>query len=178
MIDYNKLSEALRGLKPYGGEYITYDKDGNEVCRTKNFLTYAGIDILTSVIAQRITPATWQVGCLSGVSTKDDTNAIHAWTEPTEAQGYSRQTCTIQDVIRTTVSSQTVTALLFTPVTFTCGAENDNWDKAYTNLFCAMTDTQEPAHTEIISIGSQLPSPIRLFKGGSYTNAYRLYFRA
>lgn len=178
MIDHKKLSDALRGLKPFAGEYFTYDQAGKVIARTHNFLTYAGVDILTSIIAQRITPATWKIGCLSGACSKDDTNELHAWTEPTEAQGYSRQECSIQDIVRTSVSSQTVTALIFSPVTFSCGADNDNWDKGYTNLFCAMTDSQDTPHTEIISIGSQLPSPVRLFKGGSYTNAYRLYFRA
>jgi len=178
MIDHKKLSDALRGLKPFAGEYFTYDQAGKVIARTHNFLTYAGVDILTSIIAQRVTPAAWKIGCLSGACSKDDTNELHAWTEPTEAQGYSRQECSIQDIVRTTVSSQTVTALIFSTVTFSCGADDDNWDKGYTNLFCAMTDSQDTPHTEIISIGSQLPSPVRLFKGGSYTNAYRLYFRA
>lgn len=179
MIDNETLRNALQGLKPFAGEYVVMDSDGREVARVHNFLTYAGVDILTGIIAQQITPAAWKVGLLSGSVSKDDTEEIHAWTEPVESEGYARQACTVQEVVRTTTSQQTVTALIFSPVTFTCGTENTDWSKAYTNLFMSMTDSQEPTpHTEIISIGSQLPSPVRLFKGGAYTTAYRLYFRA
>ena len=171
-IDFTKL----RGKRPVRGEYLVLDEKGNTVACVHNFLTYAGASIFAKLVAGTLKATAWKVGMLSGPVNKGDTEATHAWTEPTQAQGYSRQACTISEIIDTTLSEQPATVVVFAPVTFACGAEDEAWDKAYSHSFLAMTDDAAEAKTEVVSIGSQLPSPVRLLPGGSYQTAYRLYF--
>lgn len=171
-IDFTKL----RGKRPVRGEYLVLDEKGNTVACVHNFLTYAGASIFAKLVAGTLKAAAWKVGMLSGPVNKGDTEATHAWTEPTQAQGYSRQACTISEIIDTTLSEQPATVVVFAPVTFSCGADDEAWDKAYSHSFLAMTDNATEPKTEVVSIGSQLPSPVRLLPGGSYQTAYRLYF--
>lgn len=171
-IDFTKL----RGKRPVLGEYLVLDEKGNTVACVHNFLTYAGASIFAKLVAGTLKATAWKVGMLSGPVNKGDTEATHAWTEPTQAQGYSRQSCAISEIIDTTLSEQPATVVVFAPVTFSCGESNEAWDKAYSHSFLAMTDNAAEPKTEVVSIGSQLPSPVRLLPGGSYQTAYRLYF--
>lgn len=171
-IDFTKL----RGKRPVRGEYLVLDEKGNTVACVHNFLTYAGASIFAKLVAGTLKATAWKVGMLSGPVNKGDTEATHAWTEPTQAQGYSRQACAISEIIDTTLSEQPATVIVFAPVTFSCGESNEAWDKAYSHSFLAMTDNAAEPKTEVVSIGSQLPSPVRLLPGGSYQTAYRLYF--
>lgn len=171
-IDFTKL----RGKRPVRGEYLVLDEKGNTVACVHNFLTYAGASIFAKLVAGTLKATAWKVGMLSGPVNKGDTEATHAWTEPTQAQGYSRQACAISEIIDTTLSEQPATVVVFAPVTFSCGDSNEAWDKAYSHSFLAMTDDASVPKTEVVSIGSQLPSPVRLLPGGSYQTAYRLYF--
>lgn len=171
-IDFTKL----RGKRPVRGEYLVLDEKGNTVACVHNFLTYAGASIFAKLVAGTLKATAWKVGMLSGPVNKGDTEATHAWTEPTQAQGYSRQACAISEIIDTTLSEQPATVVVFAPVTFACGENNEAWDKAYSHSFLAMTDNAVEPKTEVVSIGSQLPSPVRLLPGGSYQTAYRLYF--
>lgn len=171
-IDFTKL----RGKRPVRGEYLVLDENGNTVACVHNFLTYAGASIFAKLVAGTLKATAWKVGMLSGPVNKGDTEATHAWTEPTQAQGYSRQACAISEIIDTTLSEQPATVIVFAPVTFSCGDSNEAWDKAYSHSFLAMTDNAAEPKTEVVSIGSQLPSPVRLLPGGSYQTAYRLYF--
>lgn len=171
-IDFTKL----RGKRPVRGEYLVLDEKGNTVACVHNFLTYAGASIFAKLVAGTLKATAWHVGMLSGPVNKGDTETAHAWTEPTQAQGYSRQACTISEIVDTTLSEQPATVVVFAPVTFSCGADNEAWDKAYSCSFLAMTDNAAEPKTEVVSIGSRLPSPVRLLPGGSYQTAYRLYF--
>ena len=171
-IDFTKL----RGKRPVRGEYLVLDEKGNTVACVHNFLTYAGASIFAKLVAGTLKATAWHVGMLSGPVNKGDTETAHAWTEPTQAQGYSRQACTISEIVDTTLSEQPATVVVFAPVTFACGADNEAWDKAYSHSFLAMTDDAAEPQTEVVSIGSRLPSPVRLLPGGSYQTAYRLYF--
>lgn len=171
-IDFTKL----RGKRPVRGEYLVLDEKGNTVACVHNFLTYAGASIFAKLVAGTLKATAWKVGMLSGPVNKGDTEATHAWTEPTQAQGYSRQACAISEIIDTTLSEQPATVVVFAPVTFACEANDEAWDKAYSHSFLAMTDNATEPKTEVVSIGSQLPSPVRLLPGGSYQTAYRLYF--
>lgn len=173
----NKMDfTKLRGKRAVYGEYVVLDEDGNVLTRVHNFLTYAGASKFAKLVAGSIAATKWHVGMLSGPVNKGDTEATHAWTEPTAAQGYARQECTVSEIVDTTLSEQPVTVVVFTPVTFSCGADDEAWDKAYSHSFLAMTDNAAEPETEVVSIGSQLPSPVRLLPGGSYQTAYRLYF--
>ena len=162
-IDFTKL----RGKRPVRGEYLVLDEKGNTVACVHNFLTYAGASIFAKLVAGTLKATAWKVGMLSGPVNKGDTEATHAWTEPTQAQGYSRQACAISEIIDTTLSEQPATVIVFAPVTFSCGESNEAWDKAYSHSFLAMTDNAAEPKTEVVSIGSQLPSPVRLLPGGS-----------
>ena len=171
-IDFTKL----RGKRLVRGEYLVLDEKGNTVACVHNFLTYAGASIFAKLVAGTLKATAWKVGMLSGPVNKGDTEATHAWTEPTQAQGYSRQACAISEIIDTTLSEQPATVVVFAPVTFACGKDDEAWDKAYSHSFLAMADNASEPKTEVVSIGSQLPSPVRLLPGGSYQTAYRLYF--
>lgn len=166
----------LAGKRPVYGEYLVMDGEGNVITCIHNFLTYAGASIFAKLVAGTLQASAWHVGMLSGPVNKGDTETAHAWTEPTQAQGYSRQACTISEIVDTTLSKQPATVVVFAPVTFSCGADNEAWDKAYSHSFLAMTDNAAEPKTEVVSIGSQLPSPVRLLPGGNYQTAYRLYF--
>lgn len=173
----NKMDfTKLRGKRAVYGEYVVLDDDGNVLTRVHNFLTYAGASIFAKLVAGTLAASAWKIGMLSGPVNRGDTETARAWTEPTAAQGYSRQSCTVSEIVDTTLSEQPATAVVFTPVTFSCGADDEAWDKAYSHSFLAMTDNATEPKTEVVSIGSQLPSPVRLLPGGSYQTAYRLYF--
>lgn len=167
---------SLRGKHPVLGLYVILDENGKAVGEVHNYLTYAGASKIAKLVAGTISATEWRVGMLSGPAKRDDTQSAHSWTEPTSAQGYTRQPCTVSEIIDTKLSEQPATVVVFTPVTFSCSENNTAWDKAYSNSFLAMKDNQEEPETEIISISSQLPSPVRLLPGTSYQMAYRLYF--
>lgn len=166
MIDLLKL----RGKPIIGG---FYEVNGVLI---PNFLTYAGISKITNLVAGTITAESWQIGCLSGDVLKTDTLENHSWVEPSAGTGYERQDTSIANVVDTSLSNQPITAIEFNPVSFECGANNSPWDVSCNHLFCTMTDSG--GDTTLISIGSVLPSYIRLLPGTNFPAGYRICFGA
>lgn len=160
----------LRGKPIIGG---FYEVNGVFI---PNFLTYAGISKITKLVAGTITATEWKIGCLSGDVLKTDTLESHGWVEPSASTGYARQTTTIANVVDTELSSQPITAIEFNPVSFSCGAEDIAWDVSCNHLFCTMKDSG--GDTTLISIGSVLPSYIRLLPGTNFPAGYRICFGA
>lgn len=166
MIDLSKL----RGKPIIGG---FYEVNGVLI---PNFLTYAGISKITNLVAGTITAEGWQIGCLSGDVLKSDTLENHSWVEPSASTGYERQDTSIANVVDTSLSNQPITAIEFNPVSFECGAADSPWDVSCNHLFCTMTDSG--GDTTLISIGSVLPSYIRLLPGTNFPAGYRICFGA
>ena len=141
-----------------------------------NFLTYEGISKIAALVAGTITATGWKIGCLSGDVLKTDTLASHSWVEPSASTGYERQDTSIANVVDTSLSNQPITAIEFNPVSFECGANDVPWDVSCNHLFCTMTDSG--GDTTLISIGSVLPSYIRLLPGTNFPAGYRICFGA
>lgn len=166
MIDLSKL----RGKPIIGG---FYEVNGVLI---HNFLTYAGISKITNLVAGTITATGWQIGCLSGDVLKIDTLENHSWVEPSASTGYERQDTSIANVVDTSLSNQPITTIEFNPVSFECGADDVAWDVSCNHLFCTMMDSG--GDTTLISIGSVLPSYIRLLPGTNFPAGYRICFGA
>lgn len=160
----------LRG-KPIIGGY--YEVNGVSI---PNFLTYAGISKITGLVAGTITATDWQIGCMSGDGLKTDTLESHGWVEPSAGTGYARQSTSIANVVDTELSSQPISVIEFNPISFECGADDIAWDVSCNHLFCTMTDSNKD--TTLISIGSVLPSYIRLLPGTNFPAGYRICFGA
>lgn len=165
-IDFRQFA----GRPIIGGQY----KVGN--LWVPNFMTYDGISQITKLVAGTITAASWKIGCLSGDVFKTDTLDSHSWVEPSAGTGYARQTTTIANVVDTNLNNQPITAIEFNPVSFECGANNVPWDISCNHLFCTMMDSNNT--DTLISIGSVLPSFVRLLPGTSYLAGYRICFGA
>lgn len=170
MISNEELRARLAGKRPVGGQYKV-----NGVW-IPNFLTYNGISQITKLVAGTITADSWQIGCLSGDVLKTDTLTTHGWVEPAANTGYERQDTTIANVVDTELSGQPITAIEFNPVSFECGAEDAAWDVSCNHLFCTMKDSNDL--DTLISIGSVLPSYIRLLPGTNFPAGYRICFGA